>query len=113
MRQKTSQDEGGAGLPAEGVAGWLLQRLHGGRRSPPRLEVIERVALAPRHSLALVEAEGQRLLVATSPEGPPAFYALDARAEQSVTAPAERFPPLSVRPAKNNKALPTAVRASW
>ena len=41
---------------------------------------MERIALAPRQSLALVEAEGRRFLVATSPEGAPAFYALDERA---------------------------------
>jgi flagellar biogenesis protein FliO len=47
----------------------------------PRLALLERIALAPRQSLALVEAEGRRFLVATSPEGAPAFYALDARVE--------------------------------
>jgi flagellar biosynthetic protein FliP len=40
---------------------------------------VERIALAPRQSLALVEAEGRRFLVATSPEGAPTFYALDER----------------------------------
>jgi len=63
--------------PVGGVAGWLLNRLSGMRRSPARLAVLERIALAPRQSLALVEAEGRRFLVATSPEGTPAFYALD------------------------------------
>ncbi|MGO9936254.1 MAG: flagellar biosynthetic protein FliO [Terracidiphilus sp.] len=29
-----------------------------------RLEVLERISLAPRHSLALIEAEGRKLLVA-------------------------------------------------
>jgi hypothetical protein len=38
---------------------------------------VERIALAPRQSLALIEAEGRRFLVATSPEGAPAFYPLD------------------------------------
>ena len=31
------------------------------RRHEPRLELLERIALAPRQSLALVEAEGRRL----------------------------------------------------
>ncbi len=62
-----------------GVAGWLLGRLRGSGRARPRLELVERIALAPRQSLALIEAEGRRLLVATSPEGAPAFYALDER----------------------------------
>jgi flagellar biogenesis protein FliO len=62
-----------------GLAGWLLGRLQGRGRRQPRLALVERIALAPRQSLALVEAEGRRFLVATSPEGAPAFYALDER----------------------------------
>jgi flagellar biogenesis protein FliO len=65
--------------PAGGVAGWLLGRLRAGGRPQPKLELLERIALAPRQSLSLVEAEGRRFLVATSPEGAPAFYALDER----------------------------------
>lgn len=65
--------QGGAG----GWTGWLLERLRGARREPTRLALIERITLAPRQSLSLIEAEGRRLLVATSPEGAPAFYALD------------------------------------
>jgi len=60
-----------------GLAGWLLGRMRGAKRARPRLELVERIALAPRQSLALVEAEGRRILVATSAEGGPAFYALD------------------------------------
>jgi flagellar biogenesis protein FliO len=60
-----------------GLAGWLLGRLRATRRSQSRLALLERIALAPRQSLALVEADGRRFLVATSPEGAPAFYALD------------------------------------
>jgi len=60
-----------------GLAGWVLERLRLTRRAQPRLALLERIALAPRQSLALVEAEGRRFLVATSPEGAPAFYALD------------------------------------
>jgi flagellar biogenesis protein FliO len=62
------------------LAGWLLGRLRRGGRCAPRLELMERITLGPRQSLALVEAEGRRFLVATSPEGAPAFYALDERA---------------------------------
>ncbi len=63
-----------------GLTGWLLKRLRLPRRERPRLELLERIALAPRQSLALVEAEGRRFLVATSAEGGPAFYALDTEA---------------------------------
>jgi len=51
--------------------------------------LLERIALAPRQSLALVEAKGRRFLVATSPEGAPAFYALD---EPRLRAGAVRAP---------------------
>ena len=68
---------GSVARPVGGLAGWLLSRLRIARRPERRLAVLERIALAPRQSLALVEAEGRRFLVATSPEGTPAFYALD------------------------------------
>jgi hypothetical protein len=60
-----------------GVTGWLLSRLRTGESERPRLALVERITLAPRQSLALVEAEGRRFLVATSAEGAPAFYPLD------------------------------------
>ena len=46
------------------------------------LALLERITLAPRQSLALIEAEGRRLLVATSPEARPAFYPLDGHPQQ-------------------------------
>lgn len=49
----------------------------------PRLALLERITLAPRQTLALVEAEGRRLLVATSPDGAPTFYALDGNRQQT------------------------------
>ena len=67
-----------------GLAGWLLERLRAHRGGQPRLALLERISIAPRQSLALVEAEGRRFLVATSPEGAPAFYALDDRARRAV-----------------------------
>jgi flagellar biogenesis protein FliO len=88
-----------------GLAGWLLGRLKGRGRRQPRLELVERITLAPRQSLALVEAEGRRFLVATSPEGAPAFYALD-----------EQRPRLNgVRPvvSRHRGAQSPAARLSW
>jgi flagellar biogenesis protein FliO len=63
-----------------GLAGWLLARLRRQPRPRPSLALLERITLAPRQSLALVEAEGRRFLIATSAEGAPAFLALDERA---------------------------------
>jgi len=61
-----------------GLAAWLLQRLKKTERAKPRLALVERLSLTPRHSVALIEAEGRKLLVATAPESAPAFYALDS-----------------------------------
>ena len=89
-----------------GLAGWLLDKLRSSsRRSQPRLALLERIALAPRQSLALVEAEGRRFLVATSPEGGPTFYPLDEQAKQPVWC---RPPAARVR-----SASPRAARISW
>lgn len=86
-----------------GMAGWLIERLRGRRAEPRRLAVLERIALAPRQSLALVEAEGRRILVAISTEGGPAFYPLDG-----VRAEAER----GTRGMKRNR-TPRPARISW
>lgn len=66
-----------------GLAAWLVKRLQarlrGRERQRRRLELLERISLAPRQSLALVEAEGMKFLVATSAEGAPVLYALDGQ----------------------------------
>jgi len=82
MKQQRDERSNGTNAPG-GLAGWLLEKLRRGSRPRPRLALLERIALAPRQSLALVEADGRRLLVATSPEGAPAFYALDASARRA------------------------------
>ena len=85
-----------------GLAGLLLARLRGKQRSAPRLELLERISLAPRQSLALVEAEGRRFLVATSQDGAPAFCALD------------RGPRPAMRPeTRVAEARVSATRVSW
>jgi flagellar biogenesis protein FliO len=63
-----------------GWAAWLLGRLRGPERPRPSLALLERITLAPRQSLALVEAEGRRFLVATSAEGSPTFHPLGENA---------------------------------
>jgi flagellar biogenesis protein FliO len=55
-----------------GAALWLLQRnrlitLQPRRSGPKLIEVMERVALSPQHSLALVRVNGITLLVGTGP----------------------------------------------
>jgi hypothetical protein len=59
-----------------GLLGWLVAKLHSRSRLEFRLLLVERIHLAPRQSLSLVEADGQRLLIATSADGAPVFYPL-------------------------------------
>lgn len=84
-----------ASTPTGGLAGWLLARLRGDARPRPRLSILERVSLAPRQSLSLIEVEGRRLLVATSADGSPAFYSLDGRGGEGAmgrkSAPSSRM----------------------
>ena len=65
---------------ATGLAGWLLARFNRQQRPQPRLELIEKIALAPRQSLALVEVEGKKFLVACSADSTPAFLEIAAGA---------------------------------
>ncbi|MDE3201365.1 MAG: flagellar biosynthetic protein FliO [Acidobacteriota bacterium] len=82
----------------EGLGAWLAAwlRLGGWRmarpaaKKTPRLSIVERIPLAPRHQLALVEADGQRLLVALNQEGTPAFYPLAAAKHKTVATAAAR-----------------------
>jgi flagellar biogenesis protein FliO len=63
-----------------GLAAWVLNRFK--RRSlQPRLALVERIILAPRQTVSLIEADGQRILVATSPEGASSFFPLPAKAK--------------------------------
>jgi hypothetical protein len=81
-RKSKARGRGQIGGWAGLLFGWANARLGKLRKSagaPPKLALIERITLAPRQSLALVEAEGRRILVAVSAEGGPAFYALDER----------------------------------
>jgi flagellar biogenesis protein FliO len=65
-----------------GLASWLMGKLQGNPKTRPRLTILERITLAPRQSLALVEAEGRRFLVVTSQESGPVLYPLDSERER-------------------------------
>lgn len=98
--------------PVGGIAGWLMARFSRRRHVKARLALLERIALGPHQSLALVEAEGRRLLVATSAEGGPAFYPLDelpANAER--TARIGRGGPAGVQSRRPLKCA--SPRISW
>jgi hypothetical protein len=100
------QSVDGASARPGGATGWLLSRLFGASRAKPRLALVERIALAPKQSLALVEAEGRRFLVATSAEGAPAFYPLDGPSRGAAPWPT------AARPLART-AVPPAPRVSW
>jgi hypothetical protein len=87
-----------ANLPG-GLAGWLMGKLQVSSRRQPRLALLERIALAPKQSLSLIEAEGRRFLVATSADGSPCFYPLDEQARRSGMSA--------------GNAMRKGVRASW
>jgi flagellar biogenesis protein FliO len=71
------------GVESGGWAGWLISRMRGGSRPQARLALLERITLAPKQTLALVEAEGRRFLVAACADGAPAIYPLDGQPESS------------------------------
>ena len=75
--------EAGGSDEKKGLAAWLIDRIRRRPSCQPRLAMIERISLAPRQTLSLVEAEGQKFLVATSPDGTPAFYPLSLPASCS------------------------------
>jgi flagellar biogenesis protein FliO len=98
MMQEANKNTVRTKATSGGLAGWLLERLRTSGRPKPRLALVERIALAPRHSLALVEAEGRRFLVATSTDGAPVFYALDERIRSRAVSSSER--PMTSGPAR-------------
>jgi flagellar biogenesis protein FliO len=69
---------GSAGrIQVDGLAAWLLTRMRRSSQAKPRLSVVERISLTSRQVLLLVEADGRRILVGTSQDGPPVFYPLE------------------------------------
>jgi hypothetical protein len=91
---------------------------------PRRLELIDRISLGPRHSVSLIVAEGVRVLVATSPDGPAAMLPIGPirptrtlrpiRPTQSIRPPiASPFaqPTTPARP--RSQAAQQAGRVSW
>ncbi|WP_348261402.1 flagellar biosynthetic protein FliO [Telmatobacter sp. DSM 110680] len=80
------------------LVAWFLSRFHHREFQQPRLALVQRIVLAPRQTVALIEADGQRVLVATSPEGTPAFFSLlptpnNRRTAQSLKNAAEKARP--------------------
>ena len=68
------------------IIAWLAQSWARSEATPPRLAVMERLALSPKHSLLLVEADGVGLLISTSTEAPSTMFLLHgAQAGRSIS----------------------------
>ena len=95
-----------------GLVAWLIARLRSGPQAreqrKSQLALLDRISLAPRQSLALVEAEGRRFLIGTSPDSGPVFYPLEG-------TPASIARPTKVRanrtPVGARRSI--AARVSW
>ena len=60
-----------------GLAAWIWNNWQTSLARPARLALIARIPLGPRQAVALIEAEGMHLLVATSTDGAASFFPLD------------------------------------
>lgn len=80
-RESTDSDLDDKTTAGRGLAGRLGDRIFELLRRRPapasRLALLERIGLAPRQSLVLVEADGHKFLIGLSAEAAPTFFALD------------------------------------
>jgi hypothetical protein len=75
----------GSGLIARLLRGWQVSA-----ERPARLALIARIELGARQTVALIEAEGERLLVASSADGGVSFFPLngsDSNRDESSARP--------------------------
>jgi hypothetical protein len=79
-----------AGRLGSGLVAWMSRHLHAAAAPPPQLSILARIALGPRQSLALVEAEGVHVLVGTSADGPPSFFSLTGDSGSNVDSSLDR-----------------------
>jgi hypothetical protein len=70
-----------------GLAAWILNNWQTSLARPTRLALIARIPLGPRQAVALIEAEGMHLLVATSADGAASFFPLDTAAPPQLAEP--------------------------
>jgi hypothetical protein len=73
-----------------GMAAWLAGCFRHRALNEHRLTMVEKINLAPHQTVTLIEADGQRLLVATSGDGTPSFYPLKDAASGSDLTVANR-----------------------
>ncbi|MGA2559382.1 MAG: flagellar biosynthetic protein FliO [Terracidiphilus sp.] len=66
---KLERGQGRIGSPVIELARWLFKRLQPSPARPAQMAVLERISLAPRQSLTLVEVQECKFLIVTSVEG--------------------------------------------
>ena len=69
---------GGAARNWRGVWSSISERLHRRCGASSRLALVEKISVAPRQSVALIEVDGEKLLVGLSPAESPRFFQLKA-----------------------------------
>lgn len=79
MGLRISKNDPAGRRKVNGLAGWLLSRFNGQPMPKKRLALLERITLGPRQGVALIEVDGRNVLIATGPDGSPAFYPLEDR----------------------------------
>jgi len=84
--QKSSWDA----VLGRGLAGWLLRWWRNRAAPASRLMLLDRIAIGPRQALVLVEADGVRVLIATSPEGASTFLPLHPAVTQALSLPQDQ-----------------------
>lgn len=65
-----------------GITRWLSRQWQAVAVSKSPLAVVAKIQIGPRHSVALLEADGTRLLLATASDGAIAFHSLPEIAEE-------------------------------
>jgi hypothetical protein len=114
------------------LAAWMFSNFQPSLARPVRLALIGRIPLGPRQSVALVEAEGMHLLVATSTDGAASFFPLTPSAHSRPSEPSVEpvlsadgcgipadftqnriFPPRSSHAGRTAKRLGFSGRVSW
>jgi hypothetical protein len=92
---KLERGQGRIGSPVIELARWLFKRLQPSPARPAQMAVLERISLAPRQSLTLVEVQECKFLIVTSVEGISVVHPLGTGRIISLRHSLRRFPRLS------------------
>jgi hypothetical protein len=71
------------GRTRQGFVGWLLGRVRQRSEVRRRLVLVERISLAPRQTVCLLEVDDQKLLIATAQDSSPSLCLLSSNLGQT------------------------------